>query len=66
MAPPQPEHCQLPVNFGFSLEALGIVAPKSSAGEGPEEISASNGMSEASEADDISCDWLAFLFRVLP
>ena len=68
MAAPHPEHCQLPENFGRSLEAVGIDAAKSSAGIGPEANSASKGMSKASEAEDISGDWgaLALLSRCFP
>lgn len=56
MALPQPAHCQEPVNFGLSPEFdVGAIAgPKPSSTSGSPARPASNGMSGASEADDIS------------
>ncbi len=49
ISPPQLEHCQLPDTFGRSL-TLTASGGKASRGSGSDAISASKGMSGASEA----------------
>lgn len=50
--PPQPEHCQLPANFGFSLD--GGAASKPSSKDGSPASPASKGMSGTSDEVFIS------------